>query len=42
MVIDAHQHFWKYEPLKHEWIDDLMTVIRQDFLSADLKKVAKF
>ncbi|WP_343328581.1 amidohydrolase family protein [Polaribacter staleyi] len=39
MVIDSHQHFWKYEPVKHSWIDDDMKVIRKDFLPADLQKV---
>jgi len=41
MVIDAHQHFWNYEPVKHEWIDDDMSVIRRDFLPSDLKLVYK-
>ncbi len=39
MVIDSHQHFWYYEPVKHEWIDDDMSIIRRDFLPSDLKKV---
>ena len=39
MIIDAHQHFWKYEPAKHSWIDDNMAVIRKDFMPANLKKV---
>ncbi|GAA3610491.1 amidohydrolase family protein [Flavivirga amylovorans] len=39
MIIDSHQHFWNYEPLKHEWIDDSMSAIRKDFLPDDLKKV---
>ena len=39
MVIDSHQHFWKYNPLKHSWIDDDMSVIRKDFLPSDLAKV---
>ncbi len=39
MKIDSHQHFWKYEPIKHSWIDDEMAVIRRDFLPSDLKKV---
>jgi len=39
MTIDAHQHFWKYKPSKHTWIDDSMSVIRRDFLPSDLKKV---
>lgn len=39
MVIDSHQHFWNYEPVKHEWIDDAMKVIRRDFTPQDLKLV---
>ena len=39
MTIDAHQHFWKYEPAKHSWIDESMSVIRSDFMPKDLKKV---
>ncbi|MFI1743277.1 amidohydrolase family protein [Thalassobellus sediminis] len=39
MIIDTHQHFWKYEPIKHEWLDDDMAVIRRDFLPLDLEKV---
>ena len=35
--IDAHQHFWKYDPVNHSWIDDEMAAIRQDFYPADLK-----
>lgn len=39
MIIDAHQHFWHYEPVNHAWIDDTMAVIRKDFLPSDLQKV---
>ena len=39
MVIDSHLHFWKYEPVKHSWIDDDMSVIRRDFSPSDLAKV---
>lgn len=39
MTIDAHQHFWKYEPIKHKWINDSMSVIRRDFMPSDLLKV---
>ncbi len=39
MIIDSHQHFWKYEAEKHSWIDDDMSVIRRDFLPSDLEKV---
>ncbi|MCG2460499.1 amidohydrolase family protein [Flavobacteriaceae bacterium F89] len=39
MRIDSHQHFWKYDPFKHQWIADNMSVIRKDFLPIDLKRV---
>lgn len=39
MVFDAHQHFWKYSPSRHSWIDDSMAVIKRDFLPPDLQKV---
>jgi len=35
--IDAHQHFWRYEPREYDWIDDSMASLRRDFLSADLQ-----
>jgi L-fuconolactonase len=35
--IDAHQHFWRYRPETHGWIDDRMAVLKQDFLPADLR-----
>jgi L-fuconolactonase len=37
MRIDAHQHFWVYDPREHGWIGDSMTSIRHDFLPVDLK-----
>jgi L-fuconolactonase len=36
MKIDAHQHFWKYDPLRDCWITDDMSVIKRDFLAEDL------
>jgi len=39
MIIDSHQHFWNYEPLKHAWIDENMSTIRKDFLPNDLEQV---
>ncbi|GAA5522138.1 amidohydrolase family protein [Aliifodinibius salicampi] len=35
--IDAHQHFWNYDKEKHNWIDESMSVLQQDFLPSDLK-----
>lgn len=39
MTIDAHQHFWHYEPVRDNWITDDMAAIRRDFLPADLEPV---
>ncbi len=30
--IDAHQHFWRYDPAEYGWIDDAMRAIRRDCL----------
>jgi|SRR5579862_387734 len=37
MHIDAHQHFWIYNPTEYEWIDDSMAALRRDFLPEDLQ-----
>jgi L-fuconolactonase len=37
--IDSHQHFWKYDPVQYDWIDDSMAVIRKDFLPEDLEPI---
>ena len=37
MKIDAHQHFWKYDPIRDSWISDEMKAIRRDFMPEDLK-----
>ena len=39
MMIDAHQHFWKYNAKKHAWIDEDMANIRRDFLPSDLRPI---
>ena len=39
MKIDAHQHFWMYDPVRDSWIDDTMKVIRKDFLPSDLSPI---
>lgn len=36
MKIDSHQHFWIYDPVKDSWINDQMSVIKNDFLPADV------
>lgn len=35
--VDAHQHFWKFDPVRDSWITEEMEVIRHDFLPHDLK-----
>lgn len=35
--IDAHQHFWRYNPAEHVWMTEEMAAIRRDFLPQDLK-----
>jgi L-fuconolactonase len=32
MIIDSHQHFWKYSPETHAWISEEMIVLKKDFL----------
>ncbi len=36
MNIDSHQHFWKYNPVRDQWITDDMAVLRRDYLPAEL------
>lgn len=41
MTVDAHQHFWRYNPLRDGWITEEMAVIRRDFLPSDLEPILK-
>ena len=41
MVIDAHHHFWRYDPAEYGWISESMSVLRRDFLPDDLKREIK-
>ena len=36
MKIDAHQHFWHFDPVRDSWITEEMGAIRRDFLPEDL------
>ena len=40
-IVDAHQHFWKYDSVTHGWITDEMAVLRKDFTPAHLQKTLK-
>lgn len=37
MNLDSHQHFWKYDPAQHVWMNDDMAVLRRDYLPPELK-----
>lgn len=37
--IDAHQHFWQFDPVRDSWIDQEMALIRRDFLPPDLEPI---
>lgn len=37
MKIDAHQHFWIFDPVRDSWITPDMQVIQRNFLPKDLK-----
>lgn len=39
MKIDAHQHYWQFDPVRDAWIDDTMQIIQRDFSPADLKPI---
>lgn len=41
MEIDAHQHFWKFDPVRDSWINEEMQAIQRDFLPHDLKPILK-
>ena len=36
--VDAHQHFWRYEPTEDRWIDESMAALRRDFMPDDLAR----
>jgi L-fuconolactonase len=35
--IDAHQHFWRYDPVQHAWMSGAMGALRRDYLPGDLE-----
>ncbi|MEX0883800.1 MAG: amidohydrolase family protein, partial [Cyclobacteriaceae bacterium] len=40
-IIDAHHHFWKYQPEKFPWINGGMATIKKDFNPLMLEKELK-
>ncbi len=41
MIIDSHQHFWHYDPVEFDWIDESMQSIRTNFLPGMLEPVIR-
>lgn len=39
MRVDAHQHFWNYNPVRDTWITPDMHVLRRDYLPGDLEPI---
>lgn len=37
LKIDSHQHFWFYDPARHDWITTEMAALRRNFLPPDLE-----
>ena len=37
MRLDSHQHFWRFNPAEHGWMDHRMTVLKQDYLPGELQ-----
>lgn len=41
MRIDSHQHFWKYNAMRHSWITEEMSLLKRDFLPENLEEERK-
>ncbi len=39
--IDAHQHFWQFDPVRDSWINEEMAIIQNDFLPEHLESMLK-
>ena len=37
MRVDAHQHYWKYNPARDGWITEEMSVLKRDYLPGDFR-----
>jgi L-fuconolactonase len=37
MRIDAHQHFWQYNAVRHSWITEEMSLLKRDFMPENLE-----
>ncbi len=41
MRVDAHQHFWHYNPVRDRWIGESMHLLRRDFLPDDVARALR-
>jgi len=39
LKIDAHQHFWQFDPQRDSWITDEMSILQSDYLPAELGEI---
>jgi L-fuconolactonase len=39
LKIDSHQHFWLYNPVRHNWITEEMGIIQKNFMPGDLEPI---
>ena len=39
LKIDAHQHFWQYDPVRDAWINNDMAILQEDFLPEHLQPI---
>ena len=37
--IDAHQHFWQFDAVRDNWINEEMAILKNDFLPAELQNL---
>ena len=37
--IDAHQHFWQFDAVRDNWINEDMAILKKDFLPAELQNL---
>jgi L-fuconolactonase len=38
MILDAHHHLWKFNDAEYGWMDETMSILKRDYLPADLEK----
>ncbi len=39
LKIDAHQHFWLYNPIRDQWINNDMSILQNDFMPEHLQPI---